>query len=87
MIFATENLLLEVPKGRVGAPRQKLETTKRRKRTSCHLCIFSPSLTAVVLCFIGISGPKKSEERVAMRVSQGGHDVHPKNWCPDFPGL
>jgi predicted ABC-type ATPase len=29
----------------------------------------------VVLCFIGISGPKVSEERVAMRVSQGGHDV------------
>ncbi|MBC7820685.1 MAG: AAA family ATPase [Planctomycetaceae bacterium] len=30
---------------------------------------------AVVLCFIGISGPKTSEQRVAMRVSQGGHDV------------
>ena len=29
----------------------------------------------VVLCFIGISGPKTSEQRVAMRVSQGGHDV------------
>jgi len=29
----------------------------------------------VVLCFIGISGPKVSDERVAMRVSQGGHDV------------
>jgi predicted ABC-type ATPase len=29
----------------------------------------------VVLCFIGISGPAISEERVAMRVSQGGHDV------------
>jgi predicted ABC-type ATPase len=29
----------------------------------------------VVLCFIGIAGPKTSEERVAMRVSQGGHDV------------
>ena len=29
----------------------------------------------VVLCFIGISGPDTSEERVAMRVSQGGHDV------------
>ena len=29
----------------------------------------------VVLCFIGISGPEVSEERVAMRVSQGGHDV------------
>ncbi|MHC4876529.1 MAG: zeta toxin family protein [Planctomycetota bacterium] len=29
----------------------------------------------VVLCFIGISGPDTSEQRVAMRVSQGGHDV------------
>lgn len=29
----------------------------------------------VVLCFIGISGPEVSEERVAMRVTQGGHDV------------
>jgi predicted ABC-type ATPase len=29
----------------------------------------------VVLCFIGISGPDVSEQRVAMRVSQGGHDV------------
>lgn len=30
---------------------------------------------AVILCFIGISGPEVSEQRVAMRVSQGGHDV------------
>lgn len=29
----------------------------------------------VVLCFIGIKGPEVSTERVAMRVSQGGHDV------------
>jgi predicted ABC-type ATPase len=29
----------------------------------------------VVLCFIGISGPDVSEQRVAMRVTQGGHDV------------
>ena len=29
----------------------------------------------VVVCFIGVSGPEISEERVAMRVSQGGHDV------------
>lgn len=29
----------------------------------------------VVLCYIGIAGPDVSEERVAMRVSQGGHDV------------
>jgi predicted ABC-type ATPase len=29
----------------------------------------------VVLFFIGIDGPETSEERVAMRVAQGGHDV------------
>lgn len=29
----------------------------------------------VVLCFIGISDAEVSKERVAMRVSQGGHDV------------
>jgi predicted ABC-type ATPase len=29
----------------------------------------------VVLCFIGIADPETSEARVAMRVSQGGHDV------------
>jgi predicted ABC-type ATPase len=30
---------------------------------------------AVVLCFIGLASPDLSMERVAMRVSQGGHDV------------
>ena len=29
----------------------------------------------VVLCFIGLDSAKTSEQRVAMRVSQGGHDV------------
>ncbi len=29
----------------------------------------------VVLVYIGLSGPDQSAERVAMRVSQGGHDV------------
>ena len=29
----------------------------------------------VVLCFVGLATPDISEERVAMRVSQGGHDV------------
>jgi predicted ABC-type ATPase len=29
----------------------------------------------VVLCFIGIASVETSDERVAMRVSQGGHDV------------
>jgi predicted ABC-type ATPase len=29
----------------------------------------------VLLCYIGLSGPDQSAERVAMSVSQGGHDV------------
>lgn len=29
----------------------------------------------VVLCFVGLDGVARSEERVAMRVLQGGHDV------------
>jgi predicted ABC-type ATPase len=29
----------------------------------------------VLLCFIGLANPELSEERVAMRVSKGGHDV------------
>ena len=39
----------------------------------------------VVLCFIGISGPETSEERVAMRVSQGGHDVPAEKLVARFP--
>lgn len=29
----------------------------------------------VVLCYVGIAGPDVSEVRIAMRTSQGGHDV------------
>ncbi len=39
----------------------------------------------VVLCFIGISGPEVSDERVAMRVSQGGHDVPPEKLISRYP--
>lgn len=39
----------------------------------------------VVLCYIGISGPEVSEERVAMRVSQGGHDVPTEKLVNRFP--
>lgn len=39
----------------------------------------------VVLCFIGLSGPARSEERVAMRVSQGGHDVPSDKLVSRFP--
>ena len=40
---------------------------------------------SVALCFIGLSNPEKSEERVAMRVSQGGHDVAPEKLVSRFP--
>jgi predicted ABC-type ATPase len=39
----------------------------------------------VVLCFIGISSAEVSEERVAMRVSQGGHDVPTEKLISRFP--
>ena len=39
----------------------------------------------VVLCFIGISSPEISEQRVAMRVSQGGHDVPSEKLISRFP--
>lgn len=39
----------------------------------------------VVLCFIGISGPRISAERVAMRVSQGGHDVPADKLISRYP--
>lgn len=39
----------------------------------------------VVLCFIGISSVSVSEERVAMRVSQGGHDVPSDKLASRFP--
>ena len=39
----------------------------------------------VVLCFIGLSSAAISEERVAMRVSQGGHDVPTEKLLSRFP--
>jgi predicted ABC-type ATPase len=39
----------------------------------------------VVLCFIGIDGPEVSEERVAMRVLQGGHGVPSRKLKERFP--
>ncbi len=39
----------------------------------------------VILCFIGISAPEVSEQRVAMRVSQGGHDVPGEKLISRFP--
>ena len=39
----------------------------------------------VILCFIGISSPEVSEQRVAMRVSQGGHDVPADKLITRYP--
>jgi predicted ABC-type ATPase len=39
----------------------------------------------VVLCFIGLDGPAVSEERVAMRVAQGGHDVPSDKLAARYP--
>lgn len=39
----------------------------------------------VVLCFIGLAGAATSDERVAMRVSQGGHDVAPDKLVARYP--
>lgn len=40
---------------------------------------------AVLLCFVGVDGPEVSEERVAMRVLQGGHDVPSAKLAERFP--
>ncbi len=40
---------------------------------------------AVVLCFVGVDGPAVSEERVAMRVAQGGHDVPSSKLVARYP--
>jgi len=52
------------------------------------LGVFTEAMTrgyTVVLLFIGISGPERSEQRVAMRISQGGHDVPPDRLIARFP--
>ena len=41
----------------------------------------------VVLCFIGIDGASVSEERVAMRVLQGGHDVPSQKLRARYPRI
>ncbi len=41
----------------------------------------------VLLCFIGIAGPEVSEERVAMRVLQGGHDVPSEKLTARYPRI
>lgn len=39
----------------------------------------------VVLVFIGIASPQLSDDRIAMRVSRGGHDVPPDKVTARFP--
>jgi predicted ABC-type ATPase len=39
----------------------------------------------VVLVFIGIASPQLSDDRIAMRVSKGGHDVPPDKVTARFP--
>ncbi len=39
----------------------------------------------VLLCFIGVSSPDVCDERIAMRVSQGGHDVPQDKVIARFP--
>jgi predicted ABC-type ATPase len=39
----------------------------------------------VVLCFIGLASPELSDERVAMRVMQGGHDVPREKLVARYP--
>ena len=40
-----------------------------------------------ILCFIRTAGPEVSEQRVAMRVSQGGHDVPTEKLVQRFPRI
>jgi predicted ABC-type ATPase len=39
----------------------------------------------VVLCFVGVSAPEISEERVVLRVLEGGHDVPTDKLVTRFP--
>jgi predicted ABC-type ATPase len=59
-------------------------------RTGEKLAFLADAVAAgynVVLCFIGVANPDTSEERIAMRVSQGGHDVPPEKLITRFPAL
>jgi predicted ABC-type ATPase len=52
------------------------------------LGVFTAAMAAgytVVLLYIGISGPECSEERVAQRVLQGGHDVPADRLVTRYP--
>ncbi len=49
------------------------------------LCEASELGYTVVMCFIGVDSVEVSEERVAMRVMQGGHDVPSDKLSGRFP--
>ncbi len=44
-------------------------------KTTFYAAHLSTRGYTVVLCFIGLDSPELCDERVAMRVLQGGHDV------------
>lgn len=54
---------------------EKLELLKRA----------SPLGYTIVLCFIGLESPERCDERVAMRVMQGGHDVPREKLLGRYP--
>lgn len=52
------------------------------------LAVFTQAMAqgyAVVLLYIGVGSPERSDERVALRVSQGGHDVPPDRIVSRYP--
>jgi predicted ABC-type ATPase len=52
------------------------------------LTVFTQAMAqgyTVVLLYIGVGSPERSDERVAMRVSQGGHDVPPDRIISRYP--
>ena len=54
------------------------------------LAVFTQAMVhgyTVVLLYIGVGSGERSDERVAMRVSQGGHDVPPDRIASRFPRL
>jgi predicted ABC-type ATPase len=55
--------------------RDKLGFLKQRARSGY----------AVVLCYVGIADAETSDQRIAMRVSQGGHDVPKEKVVGRFP--
>ena len=59
--------------GRVSSSRPSSPTRSATRSRSCEEA--ARNGYTVVVCHIGLAGPEQSVERVAMRVSQGGHDV------------